>query len=229
MIGATCKKRLNAYILFSYKFPTRKHLAFYVFAALGLAQLGAPPPPHVRGILLAPPWYLIFIFCKTYSLSTPTKGDFNLECPRFDEPLRDSSTFSCWKLYETFLFPHKLVPVQLLSWGKCYKAGREMGEYIGSNGGAVEYPENMITLITRTCSITLQTPWPLSASPPQNYLRAQDSFSVTNNHSHHCHLPHSHFHRKKTYIDPEILRHHHHHHHHDSHHRRKQHCYCWSW
>ena len=97
-----------------------------------------------------------------------------------------------------FYFPTNLFRSSFSLGGKCYKAGREMGEYIGSNGGAVEYPENMITLITRTCSITLQTPQLLSASPPQNYLRAQDSpFSVTNNHSHHCHLPHPHFHRKQ--------------------------------
>ena len=118
--------------------------------------------------------------------------------PDLTSPTEIQAPFHAENCMKPFYFPTNLFRSSFSLGGKCYKAGREMGEYIGSNGGAVEYPENMITLITRTCSITLQTPQLLSASPPQNYLRAQDSpFSVTNNHSHHCHLPHPHFHRKQ--------------------------------
>ena len=118
-------------------------------------------------------------FCAKHVLYLFKLKEISLSRVRDLTSLSDIKTpFRAKNCMKPFYFPTNLFRSSFSLGGKCYKAGREMGEYIGSNGGAVEYPENMITLITRTCSITLQTPWLLSASPPQIYFREKSPFCL---------------------------------------------------
>ena len=131
MIGATCKKRLDACTLILFKYPTWKHLAFSVFAALGLAQLDAPPPPHVRGILSAPLWYLIFILCKHVLYLFHLK-EISLSRVRDLPSLSDIKTpFRAKNCMKPFISPQTCsVPASLLG-GNVTRQGGKWGNILG--------------------------------------------------------------------------------------------------